>query len=236
MKFTFIMALTSIIFCSSAKGSDEEIHLFILSGQSNMANLNLDNSFIPVVEEKFGKKSVLIVKDAQDGRPIECWYKKNQLDWRSIWSVIKGKTLETRGYLYTRLITKVGIAIEGKKLKSITFIWMQGERDALSKNGYDYKVRWEGLMNNMMNDLGSEKINFVIGRLSDFDMNNEKYPHWTMIREIQVSIAVESPIGAWVDTDEFNGTDDNLHYTQDGYKQLGKAFANKSIEIIMESK
>lgn len=29
----------------------------------------------------------------------------------------------------------------------------------------------------------------MIGRLSDFDMNNEKYPHWTMMRDIQVKVA-----------------------------------------------
>ena len=227
-----VIGLVAFIYCSTAKAAENEKHLFILSGQSNMTSLNLDDSFIPLVEEIFGKKSVLVVKDAENGQSIKRWYKKHPMDWKFVLNVIKGKTSKTRGDLYYRLMQKVEAKIQGKKLKSITFIWMQGERDAFSKAGNKYKESWEGLLNNLKIDLGRSDINFIIGRLSDFDMNNEEYPHWTMLRDIQVSIANESPVGAWVDTDNFNGINDSLHYTYDGYILLGKAFAKKSIELI----
>lgn len=50
-----------------------------------------------------------------------------------------------------------------------------------------------------------DKINFVIGRISNFDMQNQRYPHWTKIREIQEKLAENDPNGAWVDTDDRNG-------------------------------
>jgi len=50
--------------------ADDGVHLFILSGQSNMAGLNPALSFTPTVEEKFGAENTLVVKDALGGQPI----------------------------------------------------------------------------------------------------------------------------------------------------------------------
>ncbi|MFK7765917.1 MAG: hypothetical protein AB8B55_01655, partial [Mariniblastus sp.] len=47
----------------------------------------------------------------------------------------------------------------------------------------------------LKNDLGEREINFVIGRLSDFDMDNMRFPHWTMVREAQVTVAEADPHG-----------------------------------------
>ena len=48
-------------------------HLFILSGQSNMAKFNEKTTFIPAVEAAFGRENVIVVKDAQGGQPIQRW-------------------------------------------------------------------------------------------------------------------------------------------------------------------
>ncbi|PXA04543.1 hypothetical protein DDZ13_05035 [Coraliomargarita sinensis] len=84
------------------------------------------------------------------------------------------------------------------------------------------------------------EINFVLGRISDFDMDNARYPHRTKIREIQVEIAESDPRGAWVDTDEFNGGKPGvggggLHYRGSGYKALGKRFAEEAIALIKQN-
>ena len=210
--------------------AESQIHLFILSGQSNMKNLNVDASFKPKIEKKFGKGNVLIVKDAHHGHPIESWYKEPK--WYCPYINFFMCKKKTRGVLYEQLINKVLTAVKGKKVTSITFIWMQGERDAMSKDGDRYKARWEGLLKNLKADLRSEDLNFIIGRLSDFDMKNESYPHWTMIRDIQVSIAETSRFGAWVNTDTFNGENNNLHYTIDGYEKFGAVLADRAIELI----
>jgi hypothetical protein len=89
----------------------------------------------------------------------------------------------------------------------------------------------------LKNDLKLESINFVIGRISDFDMTDKKYPHWTMIRKAQVKVAEADPKGAWVDTDDLNNKKPGqkgggLHYTKAGYKILGQRFAEKAIELI----
>jgi len=53
----------------------EGAHLFILSGQSNMAGLQPAESFTPAVEKTFGKEKVIVVKSGQGGQPIRRWYK-----------------------------------------------------------------------------------------------------------------------------------------------------------------
>ena len=79
-----------------------------------------------------------------------------------------------------------------------------------------------------------------MGRLSDFGMDNQKYPDWTMIREIQVAVAEATPYGAWIDTDDLNdgkrgegGENHNfLHYRPGDYETLGGRFAESAIALI----
>ena len=64
------------------------------------------------------------------------------------------------------------------------------------------------------------------------------------MREAQVKIAEALPRGAWVDTDDLNSgvnekgekIEDNLHFSVEGYKILGKRFADKAIELINRKK
>lgn len=208
----------------ATQADENGVHLFILSGQSNMAGLDPDLSFTPSVKEAFGESSVLVVKDALGGQPIRRWYKE--------WKDASGSAPENRGDLYDKLMGKVRAAIEGRKIQSVTFVWMQGERDAREEHGTVYGDSFKGLVQQLESDLHRSNINVVIGRLSDFDMENKRYPHWTKIRKVQVRLAKRNPKWNWVDTDAWNGEKNDLHYTKDGYIQLGAAFAKSALELI----
>ena len=225
MKQLCVVILFVTALAPFSHGAEGERHLFILSGQSNMDGIKPQVAFTPTVSKKFGKDNVTVVKDSLGGRPIRCWYKK--------WVSVDGKKpQEPNGKLYDRLMKKVRPAIEGKKFKTVTFVWMQGERDANERLGEVYLVSLKGLWAQLVEDLGRKDINFVVGRLSDFDMKNKQYRHWTMVREIQVKFAKENKRVSWIDTDDLNGEKDDLHYTKAGYKALGKRFAEKAIELI----
>ena len=207
-------------------------HLFILSGQSNMAGHRPDEAFTPAVEAAFGKENVIVVQDAVGGQPIQRWWK----DWKSPEGVAPAKT----GDLYDRLMTKVTAATKEQKIASVSFFWMQGERDAKAKWGGVYEASLRGLYAQLSKDLGRDDVIFVNGRLSDFDMKNGRYPEWTMIREIQMKVAESDPRFDWVDTDDLNDglnrkgkkISNDLHYSAEGYKTLGKRFAAKAIALI----
>ena len=213
---------------------EHPVHLFILSGQSNMQGLRPQESFTPLIEKTYGARKTVIVHDALGGQPIRRWYKK--------WTSPDGQSSKDHGDLYDRLIGKVKTAIEGKEVASVTFLWMQGERDAREKLADVYADSFNGLLEQLRDDLNIKDINYVIGRLSDFDMKNEKYPHWTRIRDILVDLAEASPRGAWVDTDDLNDghnrrgqpIKNDLHYSDRGYRAFGHRLATEAIRLIDE--
>jgi hypothetical protein len=199
-------------------------HLFLLSGQSNMARLKPEISFSPAVREAFGKENVIVLKDAQAGRPIREWYRK--------WKPAKGPAPDQRGQLYDRLMAKVRHAIDGQNISAVTFLWMQGEKDAKEAHADVYKQALLGLVDQLRDDLGRDDVHVAVGRLSDFDMTNKRYPHWTRIRQIQAELCREQPLWAMVNTDDLNGPDNDLHYTPEGYETFGLRLAQAAIELI----
>lgn len=226
IRFTGLLTLCGVL-AGSAPAADEGANLFILSGQSNMAGLNPAASFTPAVEKAFGAENVLVVKDALGAQPIRRWFKN--------WKPAKGEGPEATGDLYDRLMEEVKAATAGKRPKTVTFVWMQGERDAKEGHGDVYAASLKGLIEQLQADLGRQDINFVIGRLSDFGNEGKGYPDWMKVREAQAKVAEDAPRGAWVDTDDLNGPGNGLHYTQEGYVELGSRFAGKAIELIRKN-
>lgn len=211
----------------------QEKHLFILSGQSNMAALNPAKSFIPTVSEVFGVENVIVIKHAIGGKPIRCWFD----DWKT---VVKENSKQNLPNIYHPLVDMVRDATKNDSVASVTFLWMQGERDAREKRANEYQENLMRVYHQLARDLDRDDINMVIGRLSDHDMQNQKFPHWTKMREIQVAIANSNPRFEWIDTDDLNeGVNfkgktikNDLHMSVEGYKTMGKRFADKAIKLI----
>jgi len=210
-----------------AEDKAPKTHLFILSGQSNMAGLNPDLSFTPTVTKALAPEKVIVVKDAMGGQPIRRWYKK--------WHAPKGKDIKPGkapwGDLYDRMMKKVNAAVGETRPDTVTFVWMQGERDAKESLADVYSESFRGIIDQLRADLKRDDIHAVIGRISDFDMKDGRYPHWTKIRDIHVKLAETDPRTEWVDTDDLNGEKDGLHYTKEGYVELGKRFAEKALGL-----
>lgn len=230
LSLALLTLLSSALFGAPQSGK----HLFILSGQSNMAGLDPEISFTPAVQKAFGINQVIVVHDAEGGQPIRRWHKQ--------WKPAKGSEPQATGDLYDRLMAKLRPAIKDQTIQSVSFLWMQGERDAREKHGEVYAASLKGLLSQLGKDLGRDDINFVIGRLSDFDMDNQTYPHWVKIRRAQVSAAKSLPHAEWVNTDDLNDglnqkgdkIENDLHYSVAGYKTFGKRLAQKAIKLIRE--
>lgn len=216
----------------AAEPDDNGKHLFILSGQSNMVGMNPEVSFTPAVTKTFGKDKVIVVKDAHGGQSIRSWGKTNH----EFPPPTTGRVPKVRGELYDRLMAKVKPAIAGQSLKTVTFVWMQGESD-LNNTAYDAYLK--EVLGQLETDLAFKKINLVIGRISDAGLDGEKRRQGNLtIRRIQQEFAEAHPRGAWVDTDDLNDKKvgekivNDLHYTKEGYEILGTRFAAKAIALI----
>jgi len=153
-------------------------HLFILSGQSNMAGLDPNVSFTPAVQEEFGKDNVIVVKLAQGGQPIRRWYKN--------WKSANGTPSKNNGDLYDRLMQLVKKAVDDKKIATVTFVWMQGERDAKTKEFSVYGDSLKGLVKQLQGDLKRKDINVVIGKLGKGQLENKPWSKdWASLRKVQ---------------------------------------------------
>lgn len=240
MKFAFQAAVGLLLLGVSSLEAAEGKNLFILAGQSNMALFNPDRHFTPLVEERFGKDEVIVVKDAKGGEPIWRWVKN--------WKGVPGGPTPPEGEqgdLYERLIGLVRKAITGQKIGTVTFIWMQGESDAQNKTSDVYAASLNELLGQLKNDLGRDDVNLIVGRISDFDVAEARFGgHWIKVREAQVSMAESTPGARWIDTDDLNDglnvhkkqVTNDLHYVVEGFKTLGQRYAAAAIELIEKRK
>lgn len=239
-RITAIIALLAM--CASSYAADK--HLFILSGQSNMFHMR-SGSFHTAVETAFGEDNVTVVRSAKRGAPIRMWDKEyNWPEGRRIPQGRKrpGRKEKTReefiaefGTLYDKLMDVVKERTKGKTFDTVTFVWMQGESDSGEEGVAQYFESFNRVIARIKKDLNIDSMNIVIGRLSDFGIEN---PSWVKLRQLQVKYAEDNPNCEWVNTDDLNDMIKNgepkngLHYTEEGYDLLGERFAGKAIALI----
>ena len=227
MKSLFLLTLISLG-CLSVTAADEAKHLFLLSGQSNMSRFQHKQFFIPAVQAAYGADRVIIIKNAQGGQPISKWYKA--------WASSKGEKPKETGQLYDSLIENVKEKTAGVQIKSVTFIWMQGEADVKAGNVDVYAKSFRGLLGQLEKDLNRKDINIIIGRLSDFGLKKRSNPKWGQMRKVQMALANENPRACWVDTDDLNGEKHSLHYLKpEGYRKLGERYVEAAKKLIKEN-
>jgi hypothetical protein len=208
-----LILLTSISVIAQTPAAKQS-RLFILSGQSNMANLDPATVFNPTVTKAFPDDDVIVIKDAVPGKPIERWLKESK----------KAKS----GDLYDQLMRKLLPAIEGKHIKTVVLVWMQGETDGQNNLGSVYPDKLHALIKQFRDTLKRPDMAVVLGRISDHFLGQ---PSWDSVRKAQESAPAIDPLINWVDTDDLNGPGNGMHYNKEGYRMLGERFAAKAIEM-----
>lgn len=197
-----------------------------------MANMDPARVFTPEVEKYFGAENVVVVKVAQRGQPIRRWYKKR--------NITGDQDPNQIGDLYGKLMEHTKTAMQGKSIKSVTLIWMQGERDAKELLSDHYEEAFRGMLEQLKSDLGVKEINYIIGRISEWGLGRKD---WVKVREVQVKLGEAGPRSAWVNTDDLNDNNkrrdgtplrgvNNLHYSKEGYDLLAKRYVEKVKELV----
>lgn len=244
MKYTTMIAATALLsFVGATALADDAkpVHLIILSGQSNMVGMNPKTGLEPEAAKLFSGGAVVQFKVASGGKPIRLWLDNwNEIAKRSGIDAaeVRKKEKNAKTVYYQPILQKYRetVAKHGKPA-TVTFCWMQGERDAREGLSAAYGESLKQLIGQLRKDLQRPDMGFVIGRLSDFGKADHK--HWHAIRKIQVEVAKADPKGAWVDCDDLNdkkrkdgSLNNDLHYTKDGYTLLGRRFARQAKLII----
>ena len=129
-----ITLLTLLLTASVVVAADKPVHLFILSGQSNMQGMDPETGFMPEAKKLFGDEEVVYIKVAKGGQPICRWLeewvaiaKEKGLDEKHIKRIHKDGKVE----FYQPILDQYKEMLKKHpKPASVTFCWMQGERDA----------------------------------------------------------------------------------------------------------
>jgi len=231
MKIFLLPIITIVSLCGLLKAEESGKHLFILSGQSNMARFKPALWFTPGISDALGADNVIVSFHAQGGQPISKWYKE--------WKSGKGETDPGAGKIYDAMMDATKAKMEGEKIRTATFIWMQGEADSKAQNSDVYLASLNGLKKQLEQDLKRTDLNFIIGRLSDSglyrrrDKKRVENVHWEGIRNAQQAFADASQRAVWIDTDDLNGEKNALHLIKpEGYQTLGKRYVKAAVELV----
>ena len=240
----FLLLFAILAIFASESVAEKPVHLFVLSGQSNMQGMDPKTGFMPEAKKLFKDEKVVYIKVAKGGQPICRWLeewqeiaKKNGLDNDHIKRIHKGGEVE----FYQPILDQYkGMLKKHPKFESVTFCWMQGERDASGGADAAYKDALKLLISKLRRDLERPDMNIVIGRLSDA---GEKKESWAAMRKIQMEIVDEDHSGAWVDVDDLNDREKDgkvsnaVHYNRpEGYIILGQRFARQGYALIKGEK
>ena len=242
---TITLLTFSLTFLASAKSDSEKpVHLFVLSGQSNMAGMDPKTGFMTEAKKLFKNEKVVYIKVAKGGQPICRWLeewqdiaKNNGLDEGHIKRIHRGGKVE----FYQPILDQYkGMLKKHPKFESVTFCWMQGERDANGGAHAAYKDALKQLISNLRRDLKRPDMNIVIGRIGDYALDRESC---VTVRKVQYEIANEDPLCAWVDVDDLNDREKDgkiinaVHYKRpEGYVLLGERFARQGYALIKGKK
>ena len=94
-----------------------------------MAGLKPEKAFLPELKKLLPNDDIQHVKFAKGGQPIRKWVKT----FDEIAATSKPSTKKEPGALYDETLKVARASIAAKNPKTITFLWMQGERDAKEK-------------------------------------------------------------------------------------------------------
>ena len=125
MKTLPLLALLITTTAIANADTEEPVHLFILSGQSNMQGMDPETGFMPEAKKLFGDEEVDYIKVAKGGQPICRWLEewldiaeKNGLDERHRQRIHKGGEVE----FYQPILDQYQEMLEKHpKLTSVTF-------------------------------------------------------------------------------------------------------------------
>ena len=73
MKIITLLTFLVTVFAIAEAETTKPVHLFVLSGQSNMAGMNPETGFMPEAKQLFKDEEVVYIKVAKGGQPICRW-------------------------------------------------------------------------------------------------------------------------------------------------------------------
>jgi hypothetical protein len=234
-----------VFFTMALAASAQDMELFLLIGQSNMAGrgvveeqdkipfprvftLTKEETWVPAVEPihfdrpdrlgtGLGRSFGRALAEAAPGAKVGL-----------IPAAMGGSALDEwkpGGKLFTDAVRRAKVAMKSGRLRGI--LWHQGEADAGKLDLIrSYQERWLALMRSLRAELGDVPI--VVGELGQFLYAREKndYPLARLMNEQLALLAVSGSRVAFVSSGGLQHKGDVLHFDSPGLREFGRRYAH----------
>ncbi len=246
--------IRSFLLVMSLAAFGQDMDLFLLIGQSNMAGrgaveaedkvphprvftLTKEETWAPAVEPihfdrpdrlgtGLGRTFGIVLAKMAPGKKIGL-----------IPAAMGGSALDEwkpGGKLYTDAVRRAKAAMKSGKLRGI--LWHQGEADSSKLELIrSYQARWLAVMESLRAELGDVPI--VVGELGQFLYTREKdYQMARLINEQLAMLAVNGKRVAFVSSQGLGHKGDVLHFDSAGLREFGRRYAHAFLMLEPEWK
>lgn len=235
--------------------SKEDVWVFILAGQSNMAGRGQIEAIDTISDKRIltinAAEEIILAKEplhfyepTMAGLDCGLSFGKslitkipNSVSVLLIPTAVGGssitKWLDDSTHRNVPLLTnfkeKVALSKSYGTIKGI--LWHQGESDANLKNVTLYQKRLERLLSTFREIIKDQRLPVFIGELGSYATNER----WKIINEQINAYAASDSIAYVIKTSDLKDKGDKVHFNAAGQREIGKRFAQKYMETTLKN-
>ncbi len=238
----FVLALLGAGVAPAQTAAPENLQLFLLVGQSNMAgrgtveegdrtpvpgvfSLNKELAWVPAADPLHFDRPERI------GAGLGRSFARTLLDESPkaviglIPAAMGGSSLaqwSPEGELFADAVRRAKAAGKAGVLRGI--LWHQGESDSTQEaDARSYRERWTKMMTALRQELGAPNVPVVVGQLGEFLLPER--PLSAIVNEQLASIPLTVPFTAFVSAARLADQGDRIHFDSPAYRELGRRYA-----------
>ncbi len=235
------------------KPNKEDVSVYILAGQSNMAGRGFVEAKDTIPHEKLfsiNKKGELILakeplhfyEPIRTGLDCGVTFGREMLKYNDDYvlllpTAVGGSAIQQwvndspprhDVSLLSNFKEKVSL---GKKYGTIKgILWHQGETDSSDAENIEaYHERLSILFKEFRNIVGNSQLPIIVGELGSFSENNTD---WQKINTALHAYSQEDQYADYINTQDLKHKGDRIHFNSDGQREMGKRYAHKLRELI----
>ncbi len=133
-------------------------------------------------------------------------------------------------YLYDNLIKRARKAAQNGRI--IGLIWHQGESGSAFGKSDGYKQKMDTLFRRIRKDLNMPELPIVAGEIGYFLARRSDCPEWAKVNESINELKESLPVYDVVHADGLTANPDNLHFSADAQRILGKRYAGIFYKLV----
>lgn len=224
----------------------ENVWVFILAGQSNMAGRGTVEPQDTIVNDRIltvnSDNKLILAKEPlhwyePDRAGLDCGYSFGKTMVKSLPSKISillipaavggssisqwiGDSLYRNVKLLSNFTSKVEWAKKYGVIKGV--LWHQGESDANDRDIPNYKERLQKLFAKFRAIASNDQLPVILGELGSFSTDK---PRFTVINEIIHNYSLTDKNSAVISTGNLKDRGDRLHFNSKSQRRLGKRYA-----------